>query len=101
MQATRGTAGNQTPRRSKPRRTGLVLGTAFVVLVADLVSKVAIVATMHEGETVRVIGRLLRIDYTRNAGAAFSIGTGATVLFTVVAVVVAAVIVRQARKLVS
>src|SRR4051812_18038901 len=101
MQATRGTAVTEPPRRSKPRGTGLVLGTAFVVLVADLVSKVAIVATMHEGETVRVIGRLLRIDYTRNAGAAFSIGTGATVLFTAVAVVVAVVIVRQARRLVS
>jgi signal peptidase II len=72
-----------------------------VVLAADIVSKVAIVATMHEGETVRVIGRLLRINYTRNAGAAFSIGTGATVLFTAVAVVVAVVIVRQARRLVS
>lgn len=78
-----------------------MLATAFVVLVADIVSKVAVVATMQEGERVRLIGRLLRIDYTRNAGAAFSIGTGATVLFTAVAVVVAVVIVRQARRLVS
>jgi signal peptidase II len=79
----------------------LVFATALAVLVADLVSKVAIVATMHEGDTVRVVGRLFRIDYTRNAGAAFSIGTGATVLFSAVAVVVAVVIVRQARRLVS
>ena len=78
-----------------------MLATAFVVLVADIVSKVAVVATMQEGERVRLIGRLLRVDYTRNAGAAFSIGTGATVLFTAVAVVVAVVIVRQARRLVS
>jgi signal peptidase II len=87
--------------RAAPRRTALVLATAFVVLAADVVSKVAIVATMRQGETVRVIGRLLRINYTRNAGAAFSIGTGATVLFTAVAVVVAVVIVRQARRLVN
>ena len=73
----------------------------MAILVADVVSKVAIVATLHEGETVRLIGRLLRIDYTRNAGAAFSIGTGATVLFTAVAVAVAVVIIRQARRLVS
>ena len=101
MQATRGTAVADTARRRAPRRTVLVLVTALVVLVADVVSKVAVVATMHEGETVRLLGRLLRIDYTRNAGAAFSIGTGATVLFTAVAVVVVVVIVRQARRLVS
>jgi signal peptidase II len=101
MQATRGAAVTDTAGHKSPRRTVLVLLTGFLVLVADVVSKVAIVATMHEGETVRVLGRLLRIDYTRNAGAAFSIGTGATVLFTAVAVVVAVVIVRQARRLVS
>jgi signal peptidase II len=109
MQATRGTAVADTvvPRaqedtdRSAPRRTGLVLATALVVLVADIVSKVAVVATMHQGDTVRVIDGVLKIDYTRNAGAAFSIGTGATVLFTGVAVIVAVVIIRQARRLVS
>jgi signal peptidase II len=101
MQATRGAAVTDTAGREAPRRTVLVLLTAFLVLVADVVSEVAIVATMREGETVRVLGRLLRIDYTRNAGAAFSIGTGATVLFSAVAAVVAVVIVRQARRLVS
>jgi lipoprotein signal peptidase len=100
MQATRGTALAEADR-SAPRRTGLVLVTALAVLVADIVSKVAIVATLHEGDIVRVIDGVLKIDYTRNAGAAFSIGTGATVLFTGVAVIVAAVIIRQARRLVS
>jgi signal peptidase II len=100
MQATRGTALAEADR-SAPRRTGLVLVTALAVLVADIVSKVAIVATMQQGDTVRVIDGVLKIDYTRNAGAAFSIGTGATVLFTGVAVIVVAVIVRQARRLVS
>jgi signal peptidase II len=91
----------QEQRRPPVRRTVLLFGTAVAILVADVVSKVAVVATMHEGETVRLIGRLLRIDYTRNAGAAFSIGTGATVLFTAVALAVAVVIIRQARRLVS
>ena len=101
MQATRGAAIAEAPDTSAPRRTVLLLVTALVVLLADVVSKVLIVATMHEGETVRLIGSLLRIDYTRNAGAAFSVGTGATVLFTAVALVVVIVIVRQARRLVS
>ena len=78
---------------------GLVLLTALAVLVADVVTKVVVVATMDEGDTVRLIDGILKIDYTRNAGAAFSIGTGATVLFTGVAVIVVGVIIRQARRL--
>jgi len=110
MQATRGTAlapvvpdaqQGLSDDRSAPGRTGFVLATAFAVLLADIVSKIAIVATMDQGDTVRVIDGVLKIDYTRNAGAAFSIGTGATVLFTAVAVIVVGVIVRQARRLVS
>ena len=72
-----------------------------MVLAADLISKIAIVATMQQGETVKLIDGVVKVDYTRNAGAAFSIGTGATILFTGVAVVVAVIIVRQARRLVS
>ena len=102
MQAARGTpvapAAGDPPA---PRRTRFVLVTALVVLVADIASKVAVVATLHQGDVVRVVDGVLKIDYTRNAGAAFSIGTGATVLFTGVAVVVVVVIVRQARRLVS
>jgi signal peptidase II len=102
MQATRGaalTAPTDTPPR---RHTLLCLGVAVAVLAADVISKVAIVATMrHESHpAVRVLGRWLRIVYTRNSGAAFSIGTGATLLFTAVAVGVVVVIVRAARRLV-
>lgn len=101
MQATRGTQIVETSDRSAHRRTGLVLVTALVVLIADLVSKAIVVATMDQGDVIRLVDGVLKIDYTRNAGAAFSIGTGATVLFTGVAVVVAVIIVRQSRRLVS
>lgn len=102
MQATRGTPIVE-PEGDRPARgrTRLVLVTALVVLVVDAISKAIVVASMDLGDTVRLIGGVLKIDYTRNAGAAFSIGTGATVLFTGVAVLVVAVIVRQARRLVS
>jgi signal peptidase II len=39
------------------------------------------------------------ITYTRNSGAAFSLGTGFTVIFTAVAVAVVVVILRTARRL--
>ena len=76
---------------------------AAAVLVADLVTKVVIVATMQDrtDRPVHVLGHFVEIVYTRNGGAAFSIGPGATVLFTAVAVAVVIVIVRQARRLSS
>jgi lipoprotein signal peptidase len=101
MQATRGAAVAASAAPKGSRRTTLLLVTAAVVLVLDVVSKVIVVATMQGHRPVHVLGGVLRIVYTRNSGAAFSIGTGATLLFTGVALVVVVVIVREARRLVS
>ena len=102
MQATRGAAVAATaPTRHRPRRTALLLFAAAVVLVADVLSKVAIVASLDPGQQVDVLGHVLRLTLTRNAGAAFSVGTSATILFTVVAVGVVVVIAREARRLTS
>ena len=48
---------------------------------------------------VEVIGTLLRLTYTQNTGAAFSMGAGYTWIFSIVAIVVAIVIIRSAREL--
>jgi signal peptidase II len=76
--------------------------TAIVVLAVDVATKVAVVATLgHQTHPpVRVVGGLLEFVYTRNSGAAFSLGTGLTLVFTAVAVVVVVVIVRESRHLV-
>lgn len=76
------------------RRAGLLLGLAAVVLAADLVSKLVVVATLQDGPPVRLLGGLLTLTHARNPGAAFSIGTNATLLFTVVAVVVVLAVLR-------
>jgi len=78
-----------------------VLVTALIVLVADVVSKVIVVAKLSGRAPVTAIKHVLTLTLTRNAGAAFSIGPGATVLFTAVAVGVVIVIVRTARSLAS
>jgi signal peptidase II len=78
---------------------GSLLVVAAVVLVADIVSKILVVAHVRRGDHVHVLGHVLQITNTRNSGAAFSVGTGATVLFTAVAVVVVAVILRTAKRL--
>ena len=59
------------------------------------------VATVEPGEDIRVLGGLLYLTHLRNTGAAFSFAEGATVLFTLIAVVVAVVIVRAARRMYS
>ena len=102
MQATRGTAVTER-RTADPRRTWLLVGAALFVLALDVATKAVIVATLHtEGHPpISVVDGLLRIVYTRNSGAAFSIGPGLTIVFTALAAAVAAVIIRQARKLTS
>jgi signal peptidase II len=82
-----------------PRRTGLLAVLAATVLLADVVSKLVVVATIPLGHDVRLLGGALYLTQLRNVGAAFSFAEGATVLFSAVAVVVAAVIVRTARRL--
>ena len=48
---------------------------------------------------VEVVGTLVRLTYTQNTGAAFSMGAGYTWIFSIVAVAVAIVIIRSAREL--
>lgn len=78
---------------------GSLLVVAAVVLVADVVSKLLIVADVATGDHIHVLGHYLQITNTRNSGAAFSVGTRATILFTAVAVVVVVVILRAAARL--
>jgi signal peptidase II len=74
---------------------------AVVVLVADLVSKLVVVATIAPGEDIRLLGGALYLTQLRNVGAAFSFAEGATILFSLIAAAVAVVIVRTARRLFS
>lgn len=74
---------------------------AAAVLALDIVSKLVVVATLTPGRDVRVLGGLLYLTELRNMGAAFSFAEGATVLFSLIAVVVAVVIVRASRRLYS
>jgi signal peptidase II len=79
-------------------RVVLVL-VALVVFGADLATKTWIAHHYADGHTTTLISGVLQIELTRNAGAAFGIATGATFVFSVVAVAVIAVIVRTASKL--
>jgi signal peptidase II len=79
--------------------TALLLGTTLVVIGIDQLSKYLVVRDLTENVPVTVISGVLQLRLIRNSGAAFSLATGSTWLFTVIATVVSAVIIRISRKL--
>ena len=83
----------------RPRRIRLLITVAVVVFVADLVSKTIVVATLSHRAPLRLLGGLLTLRELRNSGAAFSIGTSVTVVFTLIALGVIVAILRTARRL--
>ncbi|WP_225992288.1 signal peptidase II [Actinomadura montaniterrae] len=77
----------------------MLIAVALAALAADIVSKTIVVATLQDRAPVRLLGGLLKLRETRNSGAAFSIGTGYTIVFTVIACGVVVAILRTARNL--
>lgn len=75
------------PARARGRADLLtLLIVAAAVLVADQVSKAAIIASIPFGARVPVVGDLFVLWHVRNTGAAFSLFEGGLVLFIVVTV---------------
>jgi signal peptidase II len=74
---------------------------AVFVLGADIVTKALVVAHLRPDQPVHLIGNVLMLWLTRNPGAAFSVGTSETAVFTVIAFGVVVYIARTARKLYS
>ncbi|MDY6999153.1 MAG: signal peptidase II [Actinomycetota bacterium] len=95
------TAGDAAPAESPPRRLRLLLGVAAVVLVLDIVTKVAAVALLTPGQPVSIIGDTVTWTLVRNSGAAFSMATGYTWVLTLVATGVVIGIIWMGRRLVS
>jgi signal peptidase II len=79
----------------------VLAGVAAFVLAADVVTKALVVAHLRPDQPVHLIGNVLEFWLTRNPGAAFSVGTGMTVIFTAIAFGVIVYIARTARKLYS
>ncbi len=80
-------------------RLAIVLGTALGVLVADQATKYLATQDLEPGEPVRVIGSLVQLVLVRNAGAAFSLGTGFTVVLSAIAIIMVVIIARFATRI--
>ena len=86
---------------ARKRRIAVLVAVAAFVLAADIITKAVVVAHLRPDQPVHLLGNVLEFWLTRNPGAAFSVGTGETAVFTVIAFGVIVYIARTARKLYS
>jgi signal peptidase II len=100
------TAAHESPAIPTPVPTpnrrglfGLMAAMAVVAYLADQATKAWALASLDSGSPVDVVGDFIRLNLIRNAGAAFSIGDGATWVLTLIAFGVLLFIIRTARRL--
>ena len=70
--------------RSRPT----VIVTALLVLVVDQISKRWALGALASGRRIDIVGEWVQLRLTANSGAAFSMGTGVTWVFTALALIV-------------
>ena len=86
------TAPEQPETAASPRHRGsalALLSLAIIVYATDQLTKNWVVANLPEGRSVPVLGEFLQWYFVRNPGAAFSMASGATWVFTLLAAAVA------------
>lgn len=103
MQTTPGTSlsDGTTPTAglARNRRLTLWVGVAVLVYLVDQGTKWWAEHALDDGRSRQVIGDLLQFRLTHNPGAAFSMGTGYTVVLTVIALAVVVFTIRSAQRL--
>ncbi|MFD5867660.1 signal peptidase II [Corynebacterium sp. NPDC060344] len=67
----------------RPKR-GLLVATILAVAAIDQVTKIVAVDALEGGAPVDILGEWFQLTLLRNPGAAFSMGTGSTWLFTTI-----------------
>jgi signal peptidase II len=68
------------------RALAILAVVALCVYLVDQIAKVLVVSNLYEGQQVQVLGQLLQFHFVKNPGAAFSIGSGSTWIFSIVGV---------------
>lgn len=102
MQTEAGTPLSPSVRKSRVTRrrsVGLLAVVAATGFALDQGTKEWALAALEPGQPRELIGTLLQLRLTFNPGAAFSIGTNATWVLTIIACVVIAFTIYSARKL--
>nr|WP_052541819.1 signal peptidase II [Cryobacterium roopkundense] len=89
----------KAPSKQGSRALVLLALVAVGIYALDQISKFFVVANMAEGEVVRVLGGVLHWHFVRNPGAAFSLASGSTWIFSIIAAAVVVFIVWFARRI--
>lgn len=76
------------PARVSVHALTFLIVVALVVLGADQLSKAWVVANLEPGVSTPVLGELLQFVFVRNPGAAFSLASGSTWIFSIIATAV-------------
>jgi signal peptidase II len=99
--ASPSTTNEPVPAPTRPRRhlVALLVTLWGLVLVLDQLTKTLALQRLADNVPVPVLGDLLRLRLVFNPGAAFSMGTGMTWVFTLIALGVVIVVARVARRL--
>ncbi|HEV7957033.1 MAG TPA: signal peptidase II [Marisediminicola sp.] len=98
MAATEPTA--PTHRAGLSVRALIVLAVvASAVYACDQITKILVVEHLPPGEPVQVLGTVLQFVFVKNPGAAFSIASGSTWIFSIAASVVTVFIIFFARRI--
>ncbi|MFI0942338.1 signal peptidase II [Streptomyces sp. NPDC021020] len=87
------------PAAVRKRLILVLAGVAAFAYVLDLLTKLWVVKSLEGHDSVDLLGHYLRLDALRNGGAAFGMGQGMTIVFTMVAAGVIVVIARLSRRL--
>ncbi len=72
---------------------------AIIVYAIDQLTKYLISTNLTEGEQIRVIGDILTFHFVKNPGAAFSLASGTTWIFSIAATAVTIFIIGFARRI--
>jgi signal peptidase II len=64
----------------------IVSGTALFIFILDLATKVWATKTLEGKESRSIVGDFLRLEFTRNSGAAFSSFADLTIILTILAI---------------
>lgn len=87
------------PRTPRSRLLAALAGVGIVGYALDQGTKAWASSVLVPGVRRPLIGALLQLNLTRNAGAAFSVATSATWVLTIIAIVVICVTIYAARRL--
>lgn len=88
------------PAEVRNRNLRIVAVVATVVYAADLLTKIWAVERLSDpNSSIEIVGDLFQLELTRNPGAAFGIGVSMTIVFTILSLVVVAVVLRTSSRL--